>query len=107
MFGSVLLLGHLGVAQDTLRVQIHGTVLDSISLAPLAEVMVEWFDENGRQQAVSISNTDGRYAMFVRTTGSLDLRVEENGYRPFRTTVKDLRRGESARELDLRLRPLD
>ena len=103
--GCVLLCSQLGMAQDTLRVQIHGMVLDSVSRTPLAGV--EWFDDDGQQQAVTISNADGRYAMFVRTAGNVDLRIAENGYRPFRTSIKDLRRGESARELDLVLRPLD
>lgn len=104
LFISALLLFAVNLsAQDTVRVQLHGTVLDAASAEPLPEVEVEWATAKGELQAVTFSNSDGRYALFVTTPGEVVLKVEENGYAPLRMVIDDLGPGESARELDLLL----
>ena len=106
LFTSALLLLAWGLsAQDTMRVQLHGTVLDAASAEPLPEVEVGWAASNGELQAVTFSNADGRYALFVKIPGEVVLNVDENGYAPLRMVIQDLQAGESARELDLLLLP--
>ncbi len=108
---SLLLVGALcycsGRAQDTLRIQVHGMVANADTGAPVGEAMVEWFDDKDHRQAVTQTNSDGHYALFVRTTGMLILRVEEAGYTLLRDTLNGFVPGESAREHDLLLDPLE
>ncbi|HQV74834.1 MAG: carboxypeptidase regulatory-like domain-containing protein [Flavobacteriales bacterium] len=94
-------------AQDTLKLQLHGMVVDAISGAPVVDALVEWNDGNGRRQAVTQANSDGHYALFIRTTGTLILRVEQEGYSILKDTLRDFRQGESAREYDLLLMPVE
>ena len=91
-------------AQDSLRVQLHGLVVDATTDAPVYEALVEWYDAAGNRQAITQSNSEGNYALFVTTTGLLELRVEENGYAPYAERITIVP-GESAREFTIRLVP--
>lgn len=103
----VVLCAPATYAQDTLNVQVHGTVVNSISGAPITDALVEWSDQRGHRQAVTQSNSGGQYALFVRTTGLLFLRVELDGFETLKDTLTDFHQGESAREHDLYLVPAD
>jgi hypothetical protein len=92
-------------SQDTLRVQVHGAVVDAGTEMPVYEAMVEWYDEQGQRQALTQTNSEGAYALFVRTTGVVELRVTENGYLPYRMVLPTIGPGESAREFTIRLVP--
>ncbi|MEO8590908.1 MAG: carboxypeptidase-like regulatory domain-containing protein [Flavobacteriales bacterium] len=96
---------HTAVAQDSLRVQLHGAVLDSLSGNAVLGALVEWYDGNGKRQAITQTNSEGRYALFLFSGQPIELRVTENGYRPFVELVPPFEPGESAREVDLRLVP--
>jgi len=93
------------MAQDTLQVQLHGTILNATTGKPVYEALVEWYDASGHRQAITQSNSEGHYAMFISTTGPIELRVDENGYAPYRESDIAFEPGESAREHDLRLVP--
>jgi hypothetical protein len=103
LFGLLVSVSALR-AQDTLRVQIHGSVLDARTETPILEALVEWYDANGKRQAITQTNSEGSYAFLVRTTGSLELRLSENGYLEYRE-VLTLEPGECAREHVIRLVP--
>jgi len=92
-------------AQDTLRVQVHGVVVNAESNAPVFEALVEWYDGQGRRQAITQSNSEGNYALFVRTTGFVELRIAEDGYLPYKEELPLIEPGESAREFTIRLVP--
>lgn len=93
------------LAQDSLWVQIHGAVIDSVSRKPVYEALVEWYDANGKRQAITQSNSEGNYALFILAGQPAELRVTENGYRPFMMKVPPFRSGEIARQVDLLLVP--
>lgn len=93
-----------GSAQDTLKVQVHGAVLDAATDAPILEALVEWYDQSGHRQAVNQTNSAGNYAFFVHTTGLVELRVAENGYVPFSQQLI-VEPGENAKEFTIRLEP--
>ena len=101
---SVLLL-NTAFAQDSLRVQIHGSVMDSSSREPVYEALVEWYDADGKRQALTQSNSEGNYALFILAGQPAELRVTENGYEPFVIKVPPFKSGESARQVDLLLVP--
>ncbi len=103
LFGFVWFAPALS-AQDTLRVQIHGSVVNAETDVPVLEALVEWYDANGKRQAITQTNSEGAYAFFVRTTGALELRVAENGFLEYRE-VLSVEPGESAHEHVIRLVP--
>lgn len=92
------------LAQDTLRVQVHGAVVNAQTEKPVFEALVEWYDEHGQRQAVNQANSEGSYAFFITTTGELELRVTENGYEAYAEKLH-ITPGESAREFTIRLVP--
>ena len=94
-------------AQDTLRVQLHGTVVNATTGKPVLEALVEWYDAAGHRRSITQSNSEGHYAMFISATGPIELRVDENGYAPYREKDIIFEPGESAREHDLHLVPKD
>jgi hypothetical protein len=100
-----LALGGAAYAQDSLRVQLHGMVLDGVSQQPVYDVLVEWYDGNGKRQGITQTNSEGRYALFVNPTPGMELRVQENGYKDFVYEVPPFKEGEAARELDIWLEP--
>lgn len=104
LFAVVCVVAGVATAQDTLKAQVHGAVLDAATHAPVLEALVEWYDADGQRQAVNQTNSEGHYAFFVRTTGVLILRVEENGYVAFSEQLH-IEPGESAKEFTIRLVP--
>lgn len=107
-FSIPLALFALGAgAQDTLKLQLHGMVVDALSGTPVVDALVEWSDGNDHRQAVTQANSDGHYALFIRTTGKLFLRVQQEGYATLKDTLGDFVPGESAREYNLMLIPLE
>lgn len=104
---GLLLLAFAGAtrAQDSLRVQLHGMVLDAVSQQPVYEVLVEWYDGEGKRQGITQTNSEGRYAMFLYPTPGNELRVKENGYEDFVLPLSPFKEGEAAREQDLWLEP--
>lgn len=90
--------------QDTLRVQVHGLVVNAATDRPVLEALVEWYDADGKRQAVNQTNSEGAYAFFIATTGDLELRVVENGFVDFSERLH-VDAGESAREFTIRLVP--
>lgn len=91
-------------AQDTLKVQVHGAVVNATTEAPILEALVEWYDAAGHRQAVNQTNSEGNFAFFVVTTGELELRVAENGYEAFSEKLS-IHPGECAKEFMIRLVP--
>lgn len=107
IFSIPLALFALGAgAQDTLKLQLHGMVVDAVSGAPVVDALVQWSDAKGHKQAVTQANSDGHYALFIFTTGTLILSVEQDGFRTLSDTLRDFAPGESAREYDLQLIPV-
>lgn len=92
-------------AQDSVRVQLHGTVFDQISGVPVFEALVEWHDANGKRQAITRTNSEGHYALFLYAGQPIELRIKENGYLSFVEMIPPFEPGESAREVDLYLVP--
>lgn len=101
----LLALGATAYAQDSLRVQLHGMVLDAVSQQPVLEVLVEWYDADGKRQGLTQTNTEGRYALFIHGARGAELRVQENGYKDLVFAVSPFKEGEAAREQDLWLEP--
>lgn len=101
LFGAVAMVQ----AQDGMRVQLHGAVVNAVTHAPLYEVLVEWYDVDGGRQAITQTNSEGRYALFVAGEEQVELRVKENGYKDFVFKVPPFEEGEQVRECDLRLEP--
>lgn len=93
------------VAQDSVRVQLHGAVLDAVTHKPVFEALVEWYDADGKRQAITQTNSEGNYALFILAGSPIELRVKENGYEELIEQVPPFKPGESAREHDLRLVP--
>lgn len=104
LFATACAFSASTVAQDTLRVQVHGAVVNAVTEKPVFEALVEWYDENGLRQAVNQTNSEGSYAFFIATTGDLELRVVENGYEAYAEKLRIIP-GESAREFTIRLVP--
>ncbi len=66
------------------QIQVFGTVIDSTTGKPVLEVTVEQYDLDGKRWSLTVSNSDGNYALFVPTNAVFELRVvKENGYKPF------------------------
>lgn len=91
--------------QDSIRVQLYGTVIDEVSQQPVFETLVEWYNAAGKRQAVTQTNDEGRYALFVWAGEPIEIRITENGYEEFIETLPAFKPGESAREFVLRLVP--
>lgn len=92
-------------AKDSIRVQLHGTVIDEITQEPLYETLVEWYDSAGKRQAVTQTNNEGRYALFVWAGEDVELRIVENGYQDYAEVLPGFKAGESAREHVIRMVP--
>jgi hypothetical protein len=91
--------------QDSIRVQLYGTVIDEVTQQPVFETLVEWYNSAGKRQAVTQTNDEGRYALFVWAGEPIEIRITENGYEDFAETLPAFEAGESAREFVLRLVP--
>jgi uncharacterized protein YfaS (alpha-2-macroglobulin family) len=100
-----LLLAVLAHAQSGQRVHVHGTVSDATTGKPLIAAVVEWVDESGTLQAVTQTNSEGGYGLFVNVGARVILRVKENGYVLSVDTLPPLDAADSDTRFDLRLFP--
>ena len=100
-----LLLAVLAQAQSGQRVHVHGTVSDATTGKPLIAAVVEWMDESGTLQAVTQTNSEGGYGLFVNVGGRVILRVKENGYVLSVDTLPALDAADSDTRFNLRLLP--
>ena len=100
----VLLLAVLAQAQPSERVHIHGTVSDASTGKPLIAVVVEWVDTAGTLQAITQTNSEGGYGLFVPANAQVILRVKENGYSLLVDTLPALDAADTDARFDLRLR---
>ncbi|MBX2982745.1 MAG: hypothetical protein KF843_08735 [Flavobacteriales bacterium] len=88
------------------RVQLFGTVTDSITGKPVYDCLVEYYDMAGERLSISSVNSDGQYAMYVPAHLPFELRIErENGYRDLRTSAPQIPEGTGQFRLDLVLHP--
>jgi hypothetical protein len=100
-----LLLAALSQAQSGQRVHVHGTVSDATTGKPLIAAVVEWMDESGTLQAVTQTNSEGGYGLFVNVGGRVILRVKENGYVLSVDTLPAWDAADTDTRFDLRLLP--
>ena len=89
------------------RVQVFGTLTDSITGKPVYECMVEHYDLTGKRWSVTTVNADGRYALFIPTGVPFELRVtKENGYLEMSHREKAVPPGTKQIRVDLKLQPM-
>ena len=89
------------------RVQVYGTLTDSITGKPVYECMVEHYDLSGKRWSVTTVNADGRYALFIPTGVPFELRVtQENGYLEMSHREKAVPPGTKQMRVDLKLKPM-
>lgn len=100
-----LLLAVLSHAQSGQRIHVHGTVSDATTGKPMIAAVVEWVDESGTLQAVTQTNSEGGYGLFVNAGARVILRVKENGYIPSMDTLPALNAADTDARFDLRLLP--
>lgn len=88
------------------RVQVFGSVADSLSGKPVYDALVELWTPEGKRLAVSSVNSDGLYSMFVPQGRPCELRItRENGYRSASHHLAPLPSGTAPFRQDLLLRP--
>jgi hypothetical protein len=89
------------------RVQVFGTLTDSITGKPVYECMVEHYDLTGKRWSVTTVNADGKYALFIPTGVAFELRVtQENGYLEMSHREKAVPPGTKQLRVDLKLKPM-
>lgn len=88
------------------RVQLVGTVTDSLTGKPVYDCLVEYYGTDGLRYSIASVNSDGRYAMFVPAGKSFELRIiKEDGYKDLRQPMDALAEGLGQRRQDLLLQP--
>lgn len=88
------------------RVQVFGTVTDSLTGKPVYDCLVEYYDITGERRSISSVNSDGRYAMYIPAHLPFELRIErENGYAELRVQAPAIPEGAEQIRLDLVLKP--
>lgn len=101
-----LALGLVSFAPSHPRVQVFGTVVDSITGKPVYACTVEHHDLDGKRWSLTSVNSDGRYAMFVPADEPFELWVvRENGYKELHQRFAAVPAGTATFEADLRLAP--
>jgi hypothetical protein len=100
-----LLLAALSHAQSGQRFHVHGTVSDASTGKPLIAAVVEWVDHAGTLQAITQTNNEGGYGLFVPADAQVILRVKENGYRLLMDTLPALDAADTDTRFDLHLLP--
>jgi|GEM_PF-658631 len=89
------------------RVQVFGTLTDSVTGKPVYECMVEHYDLTGKRWSVTTVNADGQYALFIPTGVPFELRVtKENGYLEMSHREKAVPPGTKQLRVDLKLQPM-
>jgi len=93
-------------AQDQPRVQVYGSVTDSLS-GRTVHTTVEHYDLHGKRWALTEVNSDGRYALFLPAGEPFELRVAPlPGQVELRRTMPAVPAGARTFRLDLRLKPV-
>ncbi len=88
------------------RVQVFGTVTDSITGKPVYDCLVAYYDLEGDRRSVSSVNSDGQYAMFIPVHIPFELRIErEDGYIDLEKRAPKVPKGVKQFRFDLVLRP--
>lgn len=88
------------------RVQLTGTVTDSLTGKPVYDCLVEYYGRDGQRRSISSVNSDGRYAMFIPAEKPFELRVEkENGYLNFQRRMMPVPAGTQQFRADIVLQP--
>lgn len=88
------------------RLQIFGTVTDSITGKPVYDCLVEYHDIAGERLSFSPVNSDGIYSMFIPAHVPFELRIaHENGYAELRKSAPAIPEGLARFRFDLVLRP--
>jgi len=88
------------------RLQIFGTVTDSITGKPVYDCLVEYYDMAGERRSISSVNSDGQYSMYIPAHVPFELRIErENGYEELRVQAPKVPTGLSQFRFDLVIRP--
>lgn len=100
-----LLLTALSHGQSGQRFHVHGTVSDATTGKPLIAVVVEWVDHAGTLQAITQTNSEGGYGLFVPADAQVILRVKENGYLLTVDSLPALNAADTDTRFDLRLLP--
>ncbi|MCB9170050.1 MAG: hypothetical protein H6594_06845 [Flavobacteriales bacterium] len=91
-------------AQQTERVQVYGRVIDKVTRGAVYAT-VEHYDTAGKRWSLTEVNSDGRYALFLPCDAPFELRITENGYRPFVLGFEAVPCGTTTFEADLMLTP--
>lgn len=88
------------------RVQLVGTVTDSLTGKPVYDCLVAYYGVDGQRRSISSVNSDGLYSMFIPAHEPFELRVEkEDGYRDLHKAIPAIAEGKAELRLDLVLRP--
>lgn len=88
------------------RVQVFGTVTDSLTGKPVYDCLVAYYDLEGNRRSVSSVNSDGHYAMFIPAHIPFELRVErEDGYKDLGRRAPVIPQGVQEFRFDLVLQP--
>ena len=88
------------------RVQVFGTVTDSLSGKPVYDCLVAYYDLEGNRRSVSSVNSDGQYAMFIPAHIPFELRIErEDGYKDLGRRAPVIPKGVKQFRFDLVMRP--
>lgn len=99
---------HLAVPPDSSadRVQVFGTVKDSLTGKPVYDCLVAYYDLQGERRSVSSVNSDGYYAMFIPAHLPFELRIErEDGYKDLGRRAPVIPNGVKQFRLDLVMLP--
>ncbi len=88
------------------RVQVFGTVTDSLTGKPIYDCLVAYYDLEGTRRSVSSVNSDGQYAMFLPAHIPFELRIErEDGYKDLGKRAPAIPKGMKQFRFDLVMRP--
>lgn len=88
------------------RVQVFGTVTDSLTGKPVYDCLVAYYDLEGDRRSVSSVNSDGQYAMFIPAHIPFELRIErEDGYKDLGRRAPVIPKGVKQFRFDLMMRP--
>ncbi|MBP8823130.1 MAG: hypothetical protein KBH07_05770 [Flavobacteriales bacterium] len=88
------------------RIQLIGTVTDSLTGKPVYDCLVGYYDQRGERRMVTPVNSDGQFALFIPPHSPFELRIEqENGYRDLHTSVEVIPEGLPQMRIDLVLQP--
>ncbi|HXO85112.1 MAG TPA: carboxypeptidase-like regulatory domain-containing protein [Gemmatimonadales bacterium] len=85
----------LGSAGDLSAQVVRGQLTDSISRSPLSSAFLTLVDEHGTERARAITNAAGQFTLTAPTAGTYRIRSKRIGFRPYVSTLLELRSGET------------